>query len=242
MRTVVCCQGNNQLLIWHFTNKENEKVAELQWFFNENTLVCLVLETTGFIVAESYEGRVERTGATGILLKNVSLNDAGEYTLYVKLEEETKRNVQGINLTIIEPPPHQCKPIIKQEHPKGILYCSTACDRSPLSLEWSINGTEVPGDIGPYFVVNSSGTSEQPVCCLSGFKCLDDYETKFCTRNNIVFTEDMHTVNESVADTNQMVFTPILISVTVTQVILITVAIVGVIMNIRIYRLCIFLV
>ncbi|KAL3886011.1 hypothetical protein ACJMK2_026037 [Sinanodonta woodiana] len=201
MRTVVCCQGNQQLLIWNFTKGENERVTELHWFFNEKTLVCFMSNTTGFVVADLYEGRVEQNGAAGIILKNVHLNDTGEYTLYVKLEKETKRNVQGINLTVIEPPPIQCKPIIKIEHPKGILSCSTSCERSPLSLEWIINGIKETGCFGPYIVVNSLGTSEQPMCCLRDFKCVDDYQTKFCTRNNISFTEDMHTVNESVAGT-----------------------------------------
>ncbi|KAL3886344.1 hypothetical protein ACJMK2_026343 [Sinanodonta woodiana] len=235
MRSAVCCQGNNQVLLWNFTEGENERVTGLQWFFNGITLICLESNTTGFVVSNLYADRVERSGTAGILLKNVSLNDTGEYTLYVELEEETKRNVQEINLTVVEPPPSQCKPIIKKEHPMGILSCSTACGRSPLSVEWIINGTNDSGAVGPYFVVNSSGTSEQLICCLRDFKCLDDYQTNFCTQNNIPFTEDMHTV----ADTNYMVSTPISIFLIVAVVILIIVVVtLCVILNIRRCRLC----
>ncbi|KAL3885992.1 hypothetical protein ACJMK2_026326, partial [Sinanodonta woodiana] len=200
MRSVVCCQGNTQLLIWNFTEGENERVIGLQWFFNGITLVCFVSNSTGFVVADLYKGRVERNGTAGLVLKNVSLNDTGEYTLRVKFEGK-EDDVHGINLTVVEPPPNQCKPIIKKEHPKGIISCSTACERSPLSVEWIINGTKVPEAIGPYLVVHPLRTSEQPSCCLRDFKCPDDYQTKFCTSNNFIFTEDMPTVNQPVAGT-----------------------------------------
>ncbi|KAL3886016.1 hypothetical protein ACJMK2_026042 [Sinanodonta woodiana] len=222
MGAAVCCQGNTQRLIWNFTLGENERVTELHWYFNGKTLVCFVTNATGFVEGDLYEGRVEWNGIAEILLKNVHLSDTGEYTLFVKLEVETEHNNHGINLTVAEPPPSQCKPVIKKTNSKGIISCFTSCEISPLPLEWIINGTKVPEDSGPFFAVNSLGTSEQPSCCLRGFKCLDDYETKFCTRNNISFTEDMHTVNELYKDTT----IPILISLLVTENVLITLVIV----------------
>ncbi|KAL3886353.1 hypothetical protein ACJMK2_026352 [Sinanodonta woodiana] len=218
-RSSVCCQGNTQLLIWNLTEEENERLIGLHWFFNGTKLVCFVSKSTGFVVGDLYVGRVEQNGTAGILLNNVSLNDAGEYTLHVKFEEK-EESVYGINLTIVEPPPSQCKPIIKKEYPKGIFSCSTACERSPLSVEWYINGTKVPEVIEPYLVVDPLWTSEQPVCCLRDFKCVDDYQSKFCTPNNFSFTDDMPTVNQPVADTNYMAEIYILKILIVTQLIL----------------------
>ncbi|KAL3886363.1 hypothetical protein ACJMK2_026361 [Sinanodonta woodiana] len=101
MLSITRCQGDNQLFMWNFTKEENERITAYHWFFNEKTLICLHSVTIGFHVTDLYKGRVERIGILGILLRNVSFTDEGEYTLYVKLDPEKQRNLQGISLTVV---------------------------------------------------------------------------------------------------------------------------------------------
>ncbi|KAL3886019.1 hypothetical protein ACJMK2_026044 [Sinanodonta woodiana] len=202
MLSVTCCQGDNQLLMWNFTKEENERITAYHWFFNEKTLICLDSMTIGFHVTDLYKGRVERIGTLDILLKNVSQTDTGEYTLYVKLDPERKRNLQGISLTVIgHHQPSQCKPIITRLD-VGILSCSTPCERSSLSPEWIINGANETVGIGPYLTLDPHLNSENFFCCLRSLTCRNDIQFKLCTQNHISFADSIHGKSQIENSTN----------------------------------------
>ncbi|KAK3611159.1 hypothetical protein CHS0354_009624 [Potamilus streckersoni] len=177
--TTSSCKGQNKSLMWNYSIGENEKVIQLQWYFNNKTLICFHSESMGFYVEPLYQGRVERVGPKGIRLKEISIFDTGEYTLYPKLARKNTKDAQSIVLTVYETPTHRCKPVITIIS-KNLLSCSTNSCGIP---EWRISEKNDPVGNTSYLNVISSWNTEQVICCVIGpnMKCHNGNQSEFCT-------------------------------------------------------------
>ncbi|KAK3611161.1 hypothetical protein CHS0354_009625 [Potamilus streckersoni] len=196
--SISSCEGQDKLLMWSFSKGENDIIRQLHWYYNKTTLICYHSESTGFHVRYLYKGRVEQKGITNILLKNLSSLDTGDYTLYPKLAEEEKENVQTLSVTVYDKLTHECKPAIKN-HSRSIFSCSAnPCGRPSVLPEWRILGIQEPVGNESFLKINSSWNAEFVFCCPQGpiMHCHNGNQIDFCTAVSILPSERNTLLNE----------------------------------------------
>ncbi|KAL3885731.1 hypothetical protein ACJMK2_025776 [Sinanodonta woodiana] len=96
-----CCEGQDKILMWNCSLEKNETVQDNLWLF-QSTRIAYVSKSVKFDVHDLYQGRLEQIGKMGILLKNVSSVDTGNYSLYLNLGPEPPENMQTIFLTVFD--------------------------------------------------------------------------------------------------------------------------------------------
>ncbi|KAK3580997.1 hypothetical protein CHS0354_013891 [Potamilus streckersoni] len=196
------CEGQDKLLVWNYSVGENDRIRQLQWYYNKTTLICYNSESYGFHVTPLYEGRVEKNGTSGIILKKVLSNDTGEYALYPKLSGEKSRNVQAILLKVLELPIFDCKPTITSLSNLLISCSVTTCGKPHLSTEWKIEGEQDPVGNESYLTLKSSWAGKLLFCCPyePRMECLNWNKFEFCTPTltyNTHTKDDIHTENST---------------------------------------------
>ncbi|KAK3605206.1 hypothetical protein CHS0354_038643 [Potamilus streckersoni] len=163
---VIKCKGDNVHLTWKYVKEPGEDIKQLQWLFNRTELIASISVRHGFNVELNYKGRVERSsGDNGILLKNISAQDIGNYTLYPVRAWEESPNIQSVWLNVIEP-------TMKPE---------CMCESLLNSTEWSSGKTFGTVAVGCNLKINSS------FCCPKGPDieyCVNDPE-KLCVSLNL---------------------------------------------------------
>ncbi|KAL3886177.1 hypothetical protein ACJMK2_026186, partial [Sinanodonta woodiana] len=97
------CKGQTAKLTWEYIIEPGEEITQLQWIFNTTVLIAYSSMHQGFNVEPMYQGRVNQSGETGILLHNISSKDIGDYTLYPLIKWDENPNIQTIQLNVIEP-------------------------------------------------------------------------------------------------------------------------------------------
>ncbi|KAL3885742.1 hypothetical protein ACJMK2_025785, partial [Sinanodonta woodiana] len=159
------CEGQDRILMWNYSLEKNETVQNSMWFF-QSTRIAYVSESGKFDMRDLYKSRLEQIGKMGILLKNVSSVDTGNYSLYLNLGAEPPENMQTIFLTVFESPTYLCKPSITK-YSENVIFCSTnSCGGIQLSTEWRISEKDDFLSNASYLKINSSWNDEHVSCCL----------------------------------------------------------------------------
>ncbi|KAL3886099.1 hypothetical protein ACJMK2_026120 [Sinanodonta woodiana] len=96
------CKGQTANFNWEYIKELDEEITELHWIFNTTVLIAYSSMHQGFNVMPKYQGRVNQSGETGILLHNISSKDIGNYTLYPLIKWEESPNIQTVWLNVIE--------------------------------------------------------------------------------------------------------------------------------------------
>ncbi|KAL3886092.1 hypothetical protein ACJMK2_026115, partial [Sinanodonta woodiana] len=96
------CKGQTANFTWKYVNEPDEEITELHWIFNTTVLIAYSSMHQGFNVMPKYQGRVNQSGETGILLHTISSKDIGYYTLYPLIKWEESPNIQTVWLNVIE--------------------------------------------------------------------------------------------------------------------------------------------
>ncbi|KAK3605204.1 hypothetical protein CHS0354_038641 [Potamilus streckersoni] len=169
-RQVNMCKGKTAHMTWKYVQEPGEDIKQLQWLFNRTELIASISVRHGFNVELNYKGRVERSGDNGILLKNISTQDIGNYTLYPVRAWEESPNIQSVWLNVIDP-------AMRKE-------CS--CTKLPILTHWRSGRTLKIMAEGCKFQINSS------FCCPKG------PEIQYCAKNpqkfcvSILNTSNLH--------------------------------------------------
>ncbi|KAK3605212.1 hypothetical protein CHS0354_038649 [Potamilus streckersoni] len=165
------CIGQDVTFMWSYEEEAGEEIKQLKFIVNATKEIAYKSVRNGFNVKPEYKGRVEARNETGILLKNISAKDTGNYTLYPIIAKENSPNVQSIWLNVIAITLPQ--------------WCT--CERFLLSTEWISGQTFSIVAADCHLEINSS------FCCPKGpviEYCVSDPQ-KLCVpiRNTINITE-----------------------------------------------------
>ncbi|KAL3885730.1 hypothetical protein ACJMK2_025775, partial [Sinanodonta woodiana] len=209
-----CCEGQDRILMWNCSLEKNETVLNSLWFF-QSTQIAYVSGSGKFDVRDLYKGRLEQIGTMGILLKNVSSVDTGNYSLYLNVGPEPPENMQTIFLKVFESQKYQCKPSITK-YSENVLFCSAySCGGIQLSTEWRISEKYDFVSNESYLKINSSWNDEHVSCCLH-IQCQNGNLLDVCASTNIFFVEDKYAPDSKSTD-NSMNFTAAVVVLAMTN-------------------------
>ena len=104
--------------------------------------------------------RVAGSATTTLTVSNVQTSDAGNYTLTVTNPVGSAISTTAI-LTVLTPPAITTQPIGRST-PLGLtnIFAAAASGTAPLSYQWQLNGTNIPGATNTSYFIAATGTND----------------------------------------------------------------------------------
>jgi alpha-tubulin suppressor-like RCC1 family protein/Zn-dependent metalloprotease len=117
-----------------------------QWYFNGATLAD--------------DARHSGTATSSLSISNVLTSDAGNYTVTVTNLAGSVSSTAAV-LTVLSPPTITTQPVGRSV-PLGLpaSFSASATGDSPLSYQWQLNGTNIPGATDTTYAISAAGTND----------------------------------------------------------------------------------
>lgn len=94
---VKTCSGSDIQLPWNFSLSHGERVEDIKWIYQAegraDELIAVLVAGT-FNPTPAFSGRVQWTGAAGIMVSKAGLLESGNYTVMVSIEYPGQRLVR----------------------------------------------------------------------------------------------------------------------------------------------------
>ncbi|KAK3602314.1 hypothetical protein CHS0354_001749 [Potamilus streckersoni] len=176
------CEGQDKLMLTEDYTRLGG-ILYYEWYYNITNTIC-INKLNGSEVDGPYKSKVEQCNTTGIHLKNLSLNDSGEYTLKALIENMPEEFITKIYLNVLVSPTKQCRPHISY-HSDNWINCSTSCGY--IRGEWRPDKTGLSVLNGSLLQVSCPWKGEPVSCCLQvqNMKCLEEDKSELCLSVNI---------------------------------------------------------
>ncbi|KAL3848534.1 hypothetical protein ACJMK2_019385 [Sinanodonta woodiana] len=144
---IIACEGDVISIQLEYDLGLGEYVKAIKWFTGVNKTARRIAnwkDTDGFTIESQYNDRVTMTGQNSLILRNVTTNDEGPYTLILLVfppGSQTDPRLT-VNLVVYISPLNEagcCKPdiIANRSELRASFHSTLACGKPTPTLEWT---------------------------------------------------------------------------------------------------------